>query len=40
MTDTINAYIISFLSVFITALFGGLYTKKEVNSKWYQCIKP
>lgn len=34
------SYIISFITVLITALLGSYFTSKSSNSEWYKCIKP
>ena len=33
-------YIIAFSCVIATSIIGSLFTTKNTNSKWYQCIKP
>jgi translocator protein len=34
------SYVIAFVSVFLTSLFGGLFTRQGTMSPWYDCIRP
>jgi tryptophan-rich sensory protein len=35
-----DSTLISAFSIILTSYIGSIFTRKNVNTKWYDCIKP